>query len=238
MPLKYTQIIILVFVLGLQYVLEHLYPQNRSLNNWRNERFNLSIGVLNLLLNFFPATLLVHWLNYINKHNLGLLQTVHVSDAVQMGLTILILDLWMYTWHWLNHNVQFFWQFHRFHHRDEKMNSTTAVRFHIAELLLSLPGKALIYLMLGASFIPVIVYEILFFTSVVIHHSNIRITERQDKVYRTLFASPVMHRIHHSKDSEELHSNYGSLFSFWDKLFRTWRSKPKGEIFFGVTEKV
>jgi sterol desaturase/sphingolipid hydroxylase (fatty acid hydroxylase superfamily) len=82
----------------------------------------------------------------------------------------------------------------------------------------------------------VIIYELVFFTAIVFHHSNIRISSHADRIYRILFASPIMHRIHHSKRQDETHSNYGAVFSFWDKLFKSWRSESKGEIIFGVEE--
>lgn len=227
----------LAIVFGLQYFFEHLYPQNKKLNDWKNERFNLSIGLLNVVLNFVPASALVYLLGFIEQNRIGLLMRFSLPSWLEILLTILVLDCWMYAWHRINHTVPFFWQFHRFHHEDQRMNSTTAVRFHIAELLLSLPGKAAVYLLFGLRFTPVIVYETLFFTAIVFHHSNIRISAAADGLYRILFASPVMHRIHHSCRKEERNANYGAVFSFWDRLFRSWVKAPKGEIVFGVEEK-
>ncbi|MEJ7679894.1 MAG: hypothetical protein WKG06_18955 [Segetibacter sp.] len=43
-----------------------------------------------------------------------------------------------------------------------------------------------------------------------------------------------MHRIHHSKVAKEMNSNYGSVFPYWDSLFRSYTSKPAKEIEFGI----
>ncbi|HZI00760.1 MAG TPA: sterol desaturase family protein [Flavisolibacter sp.] len=236
MPLKYTQILLLAVLFLLQYLVEHLRPQERKYNDWKNEKFNLGIGVLNVLLNFIPASLLVYLLEIIDQNAIGLLKQFTISLGLQIIITIALLDLWMYVWHRLNHTIPFLWRWHLFHHRDQKMNTTTAVRFHIVELLLSVPGKAVIFCVFGCSFLPVIIYEIGFFSSIVFHHSNIRIAHRTDRIYSILFASPIMHRIHHSKRREETHSNYGAVFSVWDRLFRSWKAEPNGTIVFGVDE--
>ena len=47
-----------------------------------------------------------------------------------------------------------------------------------------------------------------------------------------------MHRIHHSIHEEERNSNYGSVFSIWDRLFRTNINKDFTAITFGVEEKI
>lgn len=230
------QVVILAFVFLLQYFFEHIFPQDRKLNEWKNERFNVLVGIANLVLTYFPSALLIYLLAFIDKNNIGLLQQFEIPFWLELTLTLLFLDAWMYAWHRFNHVVPFFWKFHRFHHKDEKMNSTTAIRFHIVELLLSLPGKAVIYTVTGVAFTPVLIYELLLFISIVVHHSNIYITEKADNLYRLLFASPLMHRIHHSKKKEERDSNYGSLFSFWDRLFGSWKRKPDTAIVFGVEE--
>ena len=236
MNLKYVQIIVLASVFALQFLAEHLYPQRREVNDWKAERFNLAIGLLNVLLTFLPAGFFVQWLQFLQAHKLGLLHQFALPFYVQLGLTILVMDLWLYMWHRWNHYIPFLWRFHSFHHKDTKMNSTTALRFHIAELFLSYPGKAVVCFVFGISFLPLLIYETLFFMAVVIHHSNIRITKKQDAVYRTLFASPLMHRIHHSIRFEETNSNFGALFSFWDRLFGSSTSNAKGDVIFGLPE--
>jgi sterol desaturase/sphingolipid hydroxylase (fatty acid hydroxylase superfamily) len=236
MNIKYIQALVLATVFGLQFLLEHVFPQKKGLNDWKNERFNIAVGLLNIVLTLLPAFAMVQWLGFISDKKWGLLHLVHFSGWIEIIITIVLLDLWMYVWHQLNHTVNFLWQFHAFHHRDKKMNSTTALRFHIGELLFSYPGKALVCLLAGIHFTPLVIYECLFSASVIIHHSNIRITEKMDAVYRVFFVSPIMHRIHHSTKQKERDSNYGALFSFWDRIFRSWRIKHPANFIFGVDE--
>jgi sterol desaturase/sphingolipid hydroxylase (fatty acid hydroxylase superfamily) len=236
MDIKYAQILSLAVVFGLQYLLEHVYPQKKTLNDWKNERFNLLVGFLNIVLTFIPAGLFVQLIEVIQYNRLGLFHRVSLPGSILFLLTIIILDLWMYAWHRLNHQVPFLWRLHRFHHKDQKMNSTTALRFHTAELFLSYPGKALVCFIFGISYTPLLVYEILFFSGVVLHHSNIRISERADAIYRLLFASPLMHRVHHSNKWADTNANFGALFSFWDRLFRSWKDHPGNAVEFGIPE--
>jgi sterol desaturase/sphingolipid hydroxylase (fatty acid hydroxylase superfamily) len=237
MKIKYVQIILLASVFALQFLAEHRYPQKRELNSWKNERFNLAIGLLNVLIMFLPAGLLVQLIGMIEKNQLGLLHQFTFSFYIETGLTIIVMDFWMYVWHRLNHQTPFLWRFHKFHHKDTRMNSTTALRFHTAELFLAYPGKAIVCFIFGISYLPLIIYETLFFTAVVIHHSNTRITSRQDAIYRLLFASPLMHRIHHSIRFEETNSNFGAVFSFWDRLLGSSTESAKSKVVFGLPEK-
>ena len=237
MSSKYIQIIILAAVFGLQFLFEHIFPQRKEINDGKNERFNIGIGLLNVALTIAPAFALVQWTHLIEVKKIGLLNQFHLPFYGIILISILLLDVWMYCWHRLNHKISFLWQFHVFHHKDKKMNTTTALRFHIIEILLSYPGKAIVIFIFGIDYMPLLVYELLFFISIVIHHSNIFITEKADNIYRKLFASPLMHRIHHSIIKNETNSNYGGLFSFWDVLFDTRIKKTSHEIVFGVTEE-
>ncbi len=237
MTFKSLQIILFAAIFLLQYFFEHVYPQSKEYNNWKNERRNIATGLMNLVLVIPPAAVMVWLLQVIDLKNWGLLQQWSLPFWATLIVTVFLLDMWMYAWHRLNHTQPFLWRFHRFHHTDEKMNSTTAIRFHFLELFFSYFGKAIVFVVAGFSYTPVLIYELLFFASIVVHHSNINISEAADKIYRCVFASPRMHRIHHSVQRRERDSNYGSVFSFWDNLFGTAVYTNADHIQFGVNEE-
>ena len=237
LPEKRWQAIILFSVFVLQYLFEHFFPENRKYNNAKNEMGNLLVGIINAMVIFIPSALLVELLSVIEKYQIGLFQVIHLSLWANIILSILVMDFFMYWWHRFNHTKKYLWYFHSFHHKDEKMNTTTALRFHSIELLLSAFFKGLFFILAGFSFLPILVYEILFFTVVLIHHSNINISKRFDFLYRRVFSSPMMHRIHHSNKQQETDSNYGSVFSWWDRLFATYKKEATSEIIFGIDKR-
>jgi sterol desaturase/sphingolipid hydroxylase (fatty acid hydroxylase superfamily) len=234
---KKWQSVIVFIIFILQYLFEHFFPENKNNNSLKNERRNILIGILNIAILFIPSAFLVEFLSYTKAHHIGILHLFQMPLWINIFVTIVIMDLAMYWWHRINHTQHFFWRFHSFHHRDERMNTTTAVRFHIVELLFSTAFKAPFYLLIGFDFLPILIYEILFFMVVLVHHSNISITKKFDMEYRKLFSSPLMHRIHHSNIREETDTNYGSVFSFWDRIFNTYKKEANGVIVFGVDER-
>ena len=140
----------------------------------------------------------------------------------------------MYWWHRINHEWHILWYFHKFHHVDTKLNSTSALRFHTGELLLSYIAKIIAFSILGISLSAVLVHALLFFPIVVFHHSNLKISERWDLFFRRFIVTPRMHRIHHSVIKSETNSNYSSVLPYWDKLFRSYVKQPAKDIEFGI----
>ena len=98
------------------------------------------------------------------------------------------------------------------------MNVTTAVRFHTGEILISGILRLGVVVAFGFSFWHILLYDFLLIPVISFHHSNIRFPERWDYFYRIVFASPAMHRVHRSIEKVEADSNYGSIFSFWDRI--------------------
>jgi sterol desaturase/sphingolipid hydroxylase (fatty acid hydroxylase superfamily) len=58
---------------------------------------------------------------------------------------------------------------------------------------------------------------------ILLHHSNVRLPEVWDRTLRILVVPPSMHRVHHSEIVAQTNSNYGTIFSFWDRLLGTFR---------------
>ncbi len=154
-------------------------------------------------------------------HDLGLLRWLGVPPALAMVLAVVLLDYTLWYWHWLNHRVGFLWRFHASHHADVDLDASTALRFHPGELVLSLPVRALQVIALGVAARPLVVWETLVLALTLFHHSNARLPVRLERVLGLLVITPRVHGIHHSRRPEELHRNFGTLASLWDRLHRT-----------------
>lgn len=144
-------------------------------------------------------------------------------------IVMLLFDLWMYVWHRINHEVPFFWKFHKAHHADTAMDVTTGIRFHPIELLLSTIIRIPVYLLLGVDFEIIALYELLLTVVVLFHHSNIQLPEFIEKVLSWVIPTPAMHKVHHSDFYKETNSNYGSVLSIWDRLFGTFNGRYDSE---------
>ncbi len=221
-----------VFVLT--YIAEHIIPQRKEIIDHKHDIKNIGVGIFNLAFVAFAGyqfQKVIEWLN--NKH-FGLLQLSQLSTFIHVFVGVLLIDIFMYWWHRINHEWRFLWYFHKFHHEDEKLNSTSALRFHTGELLLSYVAKIIVFSLLGISFSAILVHSLLFFPVILFHHSNVKISERWDLFIRKFIVTPRMHRIHHSVIRSETNSNYSSLLPYWDKLFRSYVKRPSKEIKFGI----
>ncbi len=196
-----------------------------SVSKSRRWLANLPLAIVNgTIYHACYFTLIMGILVLTAEKELGLLNAFSLPLWLKIGLSILILDFFIYIWHLLNHEVPFFWRFHRVHHSDMNMDVSTSNRFHLGELLLSgLLRLAVIYTF-GIPLIAYFIFEILLNLSIQFHHSSIRISPIFEKVWVLLFIPPSMHRIHHSVKIKERDSNYGVLFSIWDRLLGTLTS--------------
>jgi sterol desaturase/sphingolipid hydroxylase (fatty acid hydroxylase superfamily) len=61
------------------------------------------------------------------------------------------------------------------------------------------------------------------FVIVQFHHANVGLPKNVDWLLRLIIVTPAVHKVHHSRWQPETDSNYSSLFSIWDRLFRTLR---------------
>lgn len=141
------------------------------------------------------------------------------SGWAGLGLDLLLLDFWIYWWHRANHAVPLFWRFHEVHHLDRFLDATSAVRFHFGEVLLSASVRACVIIAFGIPFTNIVVFEGVLLFSVIFHHSNLRLARWVEKPASLLIITPGIHWVHHHAVRADTDSNYGTLFSFWDRLF-------------------
>ncbi len=229
----YRQIqgILIGIIFVLIYAFEHVWPQRKNIMDFRHELFNFSVGVINQLLVFALGIGFYYSLRFSADKQIGLLHLLNISPILKYIVGFVFIDFFMYWWHRLNHQLSFLWFFH---HKDKKLNSTSALRFHIGELILSLILRAFVFSLIGIEPLLAIIYESILFFVIVLHHSNVSILEKIDLVLRKLIVSPRMHRIHHSTIYREADSNYSSVFPYWDMIFKTYNKLPASTIEFGL----
>jgi len=218
-------------------VLETIHPL------FKNRKYRLHHGLKNILL-FILHTGIV-WiifsslssdvLAYSVGQSWNLTALLSFKGWMRIVTLILIFDLWMYIWHRASHEIKFLWRFHRMHHSDPDMDVTTALRFHPIEMIFSTLLRLIVFILIGMDVFTLIIYEIIMKIVIYLHHSNIYLPQKIDSILRTIIVTPWMHWVHHSKLMVETNSNYGTVFSWWDRLGGTFRLREDpSKIVYGI----
>jgi sterol desaturase/sphingolipid hydroxylase (fatty acid hydroxylase superfamily) len=140
---------------------------------------------------------------------------------------VVLLDLTIYLQHKMFHLIPVFWRLHKVHHIDQDVDVTTGLRFHPLEMIISMIIKMTAVAVIGAPAVSVVIFEILLNGTTMFNHGNLNIPLTLDRIIRLVIVTPDMHRVHHSVIVEETNSNYGFNFSWWDRLFGTYRPQPE-----------
>jgi sterol desaturase/sphingolipid hydroxylase (fatty acid hydroxylase superfamily) len=139
------------------------------------------------------------------------------------ALGVIALDAVSYVWHRANHSLSLLWRFHQVHHGDASFHVTTALRFHPGELVLALPVRIVAILALGVPPEGVLVFELVFGTANLLEHGNFDLPRRAEEIVRRALVTPTLHRSHHAAKWAELDTNFGTIFSVWDRFAGTFR---------------
>ena len=157
----------------------------------------------------------------------GLFNAAGTASWFAVPASLVALDLVIYLQHVMFHAVPALWRLHRMHHADLEFDVTTGLRFHPAEILLSMGLKLAAVAALGPPAIAVLIFEVLLNATAMFSHSNIRIPLDLDRWLRWVLVTPDMHRVHHSIRTVETNSNFGFNLPWWDRLLGTYRAQPK-----------
>lgn len=134
---------------------------------------------------------------------------------------ILILDVFIFWWHRAMHELPFLWRFHEVHHLDEHLDTTSAIRFHYGEVFLSCFVRAIMIFVFAIPFVSIVIFEVLVLVFSLFHHSNIKMPQGIEKRMAKIIVTPSLHWVHHHALRRDTDSNYGTIFSFWDVVFKT-----------------
>jgi sterol desaturase/sphingolipid hydroxylase (fatty acid hydroxylase superfamily) len=161
------------------------------------------------------------------------------NQCVSFVAAFLLLDFLNYIVHRCQHAVPFLWRFHALHHSDPDVDVTTSVRHHPIEYLIAAGFYWLAVLALDVPVIVVLSHALATFAAAAVTHGNIRLPEWLERLLQPLVITLDLHLIHHSISYDEQNSNFGAVFSVWDRLFGTCVRLPRAQqdrIVFGVRE--
>jgi sterol desaturase/sphingolipid hydroxylase (fatty acid hydroxylase superfamily) len=219
------------------FVVERFFPLRKETRSLAGRLVvNIAISILTYATVLFLVQPVVHWaLRTPAEKSLGLVHLISLPAWSQFVVSFLLMDLIYYYWHLANHRVPFLWRFHNVHHIDPDLDVSTAFRFHFGEIAFSAVMGVVQVSVIGISAWAFAIYQLAFQAEVIFHHSNWRMPIGLERMLNRVIVTPRMHGIHHSQVQRENNSNFGTIFSFWDRLHRTLGlNVPQAEIVIGI----
>jgi sterol desaturase/sphingolipid hydroxylase (fatty acid hydroxylase superfamily) len=189
----------------------------------RNTRNLALAGGAALVMQFVERPFAMRLAGHVERNELGLASRLARSHAARLVLSVMLLDYGLYVWHVLTHKVPQLWRFHLVHHIDLELDTSTAVRFHFGEMLLSIPWRLAQIRFAGASPLAVSIWQTFLLVSILFHHSNVRLPVRLERVLSFIIMTPRLHGTHHEARREHANSNWSSGFTIWDLVHGTYK---------------
>jgi sterol desaturase/sphingolipid hydroxylase (fatty acid hydroxylase superfamily) len=182
------------------------------------------------------AFILLKVANWTITTNFGILQWLPSMPLwVYTIIGLLLLDfIGAYLAHFTEHKVKFLWRFHLIHHTDTWVDTTSGNRHHPGESVIRFVFTTLGILIVGSPMWMVFMYQTISVVSTQFTHANIALPEKIDTFLSYFIVSPNMHKVHHHYKLPYTDSNYGNIFSIWDRIFSTFMYLPKEEIVYGI----
>ena len=229
--------LIIVGGITIFWLIENAFPLFKfSYKKWHHAGINLFLTFTTIFINFSLAFILLKTSDWTIANNFGVLQWLPpMSLWLYTLIGLLLMDLiGAYLVHLIEHKAKFLWRFHIIHHTDTWVDTTSANRHHPGESIIRFVFTTLAVLIVGSPMWMVFMYQTLSVISTQFNHANISLPKKLDHFLSYFIVSPDMHKVHHHYTLPYTDSNYGNIFSIWDRLFGTFMTLPKEKITYGI----
>lgn len=205
-------------------------------NKWHHASINIFFTLTTIVINFALAFILIKTAEYVTQNQFGILNWLPSMNIVIYTIVgLLLMDFFgAYLAHLVEHKVKFLWRFHLIHHTDTYIDTTSGNRHHPGESVIRFAFTTLGVLVVGAPMWMVFMYQTLSVVATQLTHANICLPKKLDKAISYFLVSPDMHKIHHHYQLPYTDSNYGNIFSVWDRIFGTYLYLNREDIVYGV----
>lgn len=203
---------------------------------WQHALPNLFFTLTTIIINFALAFLLLKSSDWVVTNNFGIINWLPEMPLwLYVFLGILFLDLFgAYLAHFTEHKIMTLWMVHLVHHTDHNVDTTTANRHHPLESVIRFAFTLFGVIIVGAPIAIIMLYQSFSLVATQFNHANIKMPRKLDKILSYFIVSPDMHKVHHHNLLPYTDSNYGNIFSIWDRLFGTYMELDREEIVYGV----
>ena len=151
--------------------------------------------------------------------HIGILRSAHWPWIAVFAVAALAQTFAAYWAHRITHQTPLLWRLHRVHHADGAVDLSTSFRNHPLELIVTIPVSAAVVLILGTPASIVVAVQTLLVGVTLWQHADIALPQRLDRALAWVIVTPRVHRVHHNPARATHDSNYGELFTLWDRLF-------------------
>lgn len=229
--------IILVGGLTFFWLLEGGLPLFKfKYNKWKHAVPNIFFTITTIIINFALAFLLLKSADYVMANDFGILNWLpSLPIWLYVVIGILLMDfIGAYLPHFIEHKVKPLWMIHLVHHTDHKVDTTTANRHHPLESIIRYTFTLLGVFIIGAPIGIVMLYQSMSLIATQFSHANIKLPRKVDHALSYFLVSPDMHKVHHHYVLPYTDSNYGNIFSIWDRMFGTYMELDRDKLVYGV----
>ena len=229
----------LILICGITFfwLLEGAIPLFKfNYKKWQHAIPNLFFTGTTIVINFAFAFLLLKTADWVQTNNFGIIYWLPEMPLwLFVFLGVLLLDFFgAYLPHFIEHKIKPLWMVHLVHHSDHKVDTTTANRHHPVESILRFGFTLLGVFLVGTPIAIVFIYQSMSLLFTQFTHANIKISKQTDTFLSYFFVSPDMHKVHHHYMLPYTDSNYGNIFSVWDRIFGTYLKLEREKIVYGV----
>lgn len=164
-----------------------------------------------------------------------LLSVAALPEFFQVAFLFLTTDLLEYAGHWMLHEFDFLWAFHKIHHAQEELGFASTRHFHWFEFFVFKPLLYIPFSLIGytaASFFVFQLWTGYFLTF--LSHCNIKVKWGKISYY---IITPETHYWHHAQNIPRRHGvNYASVLNIWDRMFGTFYLPKNKEPQLGIPD--
>lgn len=203
---------------------------------WQHALPNFFFTLTTIIINFGLAFLLLFTADWVKANQFGIINWLPDMPLWLYALLgVLLLDFFgAYLAHYVEHKMKPLWKVHIVHHSDHKVDTTTGNRHHPIESVIRFVFTLFGVFVVGTPIALVFLYQSLSVIFTQFTHANISLPKKVDLLLSYVMVSPDMHKIHHHYVLPYTDSNYGNIFSIWDRIFRTYMYMDREKLVYGV----